>query len=61
MAIASGFLYTLYFIVLFLVIIKVMICYEYRQLVKANFYINLGIFALLAFTTLLLLNEILGE
>ena len=61
MVIASGFLYVLYFIVIFLVFIKVMICYEYRQLVKANFYINLGIFALVAFLTLLFLNEIFGE
>ena len=41
--------------------IKVFMCYEVRQLVKANFWLNLAIFALLAFVSLILLIEICSE
>lgn len=58
---ASAFLYVTYFLIVLAAIGKASISYQYRQLVKANFYINIGIFALVAFSTLLMLNEILGE
>ena len=56
-----GFVYTLLFTVYFVIVIfagcKVAYDYKLRQLVKANFWINVAIFALLALLTLVILIE----
>ena len=56
-----GFVYTLLFTVYFVIVIfagcKVSYDYQLRQLVKANFWINVAIFALLALLTLVILIE----
>ena len=59
MALFSGFAYASYFIIVVLAIIKVFADYEMRQLVKANFFFNVAIFAMIALLTLLIMNEIL--
>jgi uncharacterized protein (DUF983 family) len=59
MALFSGFAYASYFIIVVLAIIKVFADYEMRQLVKANFWLNVAIFAMIALLTLLIMNEIL--
>jgi hypothetical protein len=52
-----SFLFTIYIAIVILAFIKVLICCQVRQLVKANFWVNLAIFALLAFLTLIILIE----
>lgn len=59
MALFSGFVYASYFIIVVLAVIKVFADYEMRQLVKANFWLNVAIFAMIALLTLLIMNEIL--
>jgi uncharacterized protein (DUF983 family) len=59
MALFSGFAYASYFIIVVLAVIKVFADYEMRQLVKANFWLNVAIFAMIALLTLLIMNEIL--
>ena len=59
MALFSGFAYVSYLVIVVLAIIKVVGDYEMRQLVKANFWLNVGIFSLLALLTLVIMNEIL--
>ena len=59
MALFSGFAYVSYLVIVALAIIKVVGDYEMRQLVKANFWLNVGIFSLLALLTLVIMNEIL--
>jgi uncharacterized protein (DUF983 family) len=57
----SGFAYAAYFAIVILAVIKVFTDYEMRQLVKANFWLNVAIFAMIALLTLLIMNEILIE
>lgn len=57
MAGAFSLLFVAYIAIVIAAFIKVLICYETRQLVKANFWVNLAIFALLAFLTLIILIE----
>ena len=56
-----GVVYTLLFMVYLVIVVfagcKVAYDYEARQLVKANFWINVAIFALLALLTLIILIE----
>ena len=47
----------IYIIIVIAAIGKVFTCYQYRQLVKANFWINVAIFALLALLTLVVITE----
>lgn len=59
MTLFSGFAYASYFIIVLFAVIKVIADYEMRQLVKANFWLNVAIFAMIAFLTFLIMNEIL--
>ena len=56
-----GVVYTLLFMVYLVIVVfaggKVAYDYQLRQLVKANFWINVAIFALLALLTLIILIE----
>ena len=61
MASLSGFLFASYFLIVFIAGFKVIECYAVRQLVKANFWLNLAIFALMAFLTLIILIELFFE
>ena len=53
----SALAYIIYFLIVIAAFIKVSIYFELRQLVKANFWVNIAIFALLALLTLVVLNE----
>lgn len=59
MAGASAMLYVIYFFIIVATLIKVFTDYAVRQLIKANFWLNVATFALIAFLTLVILNEIL--
>jgi hypothetical protein len=61
MALLSGFLFASYLMIVFLAGFKVIGYYTVRQLVKANFWLNLAIFALMAFLTLIILIELFFE
>lgn len=50
-------LFVTYIAIVIAAFIKLYICYNARQLVKANFYVNVAIFSLLAFLTLIILIE----
>ena len=51
--------YLAYFVIILIASAVVKINYDSRQLIKANFWLNVAIFALVALLTLVMLNEIL--
>ena len=51
------FLFAIYIAIVITAGLKVITCYNVRQLVKANFWVNVAIFALLALLTLVVLIE----
>ena len=51
--------YIAYFVIILITCAVVKINYDRRQLIKANFWLNVAIFALVALLTLVILNEIL--
>ena len=51
--------YVAYFLIIILSGVVVKFNYHKRQLIKANFWLNVAIFALVALLTLVMLNEIL--
>ncbi len=55
------FLVVLYIAIVFIAGTKVLFDYSVRQLVKANFWCNVAIFALLALLTLIVLVEFYSE
>jgi len=57
MVILSSMLVITYLVIIFLAGGKILIDYKMRQLVKANFWCNVAIFALLALLTLIILIE----
>jgi len=57
----SGFLYVIYFAIVIAAGIKVLVDYSFRQLVKANFWCNVAILALVALSVLMQLSLFVGD